>query len=249
MRLQKIVLPFFFSLFINYLLQGQCSSSNHSTNANDSWLSCEQTVIPNSLQTVNYHWIYYDLGYSYSLGKVKIWNYNVNNETGKGIKEGEIFHSENGENWISGGTFEIPEASGQNDYAGWEEIDLEGITTRFITIVGYSNWENGTCTGLSEVRFSIRKETTPLKEHRLPNSEMIVFPNPSSQVLSVKLKNGRPIQELILINSTGHEVFRTFQPNRLNALDVSAFPAGMYYIKVLTKEQEYVNGKFVKMVN
>ena len=249
MQFQKIVLTFFFSLFISYLLQSQCLSTDHSTNANDSWLSCEQGAIPNNLETANYHWIYYDLGYNYSLDIVKIWNYNVNNATGKGIKEGEIFHSENGENWISGGTFDIPQASGQNDYIGWEGIDLKGITARFITIVGYSNWENSNCIGLSEVRFSIKEETTAIKEQRLPPSELVVFPNPSNQVLSIKLKNKRQIQELILVNSAGHEVFRMVQPTSLNGLDVSAFPAGMYYIKVLTREQEYVNGKFVKVTN
>ncbi len=233
-------------LFFNQLIFSQCESDEHSTNVNDSWLSCQTTAIPNSSGTTAYHWLYYDLGYNYSLSTVKVWNYNVENETANGIKDGEIFYSEDGQNWMSGGTFQIPEANGQADYAGWEGIDLNGIVARFITITAYSNWGNDNCTGLSEIRFNIGEQITSIRERELPNAELLVFPNPTSQVLSVSLKNNQQIEELIIVNSAGHEVFRRQNQTDKFTMDVAAFPAGMYYLKVWTKHQIYLVKKFVK---
>ena len=246
MQLQKIIICLCIGFIFTQALAAQCLDDEHSTNEKDSWLSCQTSMIPNSEALTSYHWIYYDLGYNYALGTVKIWNYNVLDQTGKGIKDGEVFYSADGENWVSGGLFQIPEASGQNDYVGWEGIDLKGIVARFINIVAYSNWENSTCTGLSEVRFNIVEQTTSIVESQLTSSGMLVFPNPTNQVLSVNTKNNRPIKEFILLNNAGHEILRRSNLRSSFTLDVSTFLSGMYYIKVLTENQKYLVSKFVK---
>ena len=135
---------------------------------------------------------------------------------------------------------------GQGDYSGWEGIDLKGIVARYITLTAYNNWGNDNCTGLSEIRFNIGEAITSIKEVERFNSEMLVFPNPTNQVLSVSLINNEQIKELIIINNAGHEVFR--QQHRADnfTMDVTAFPAGMYYIKALTMSQNFVVNKFVK---
>ncbi len=247
MQLPKIIICLCISFTLTQSLAAQCLSDEHSTNEKDSWLSCQTSAIPNGETTTAYHWIYYDLGYNYALGKVKIWNYNVLDHTGNGIKDGEIFYSADGENWVSGGLFRIPEASGQNDYNGWEGIDLKGIVARFINIVAYTNWENTTCTGLSEVRFNVVEQTTSIVESQLTSSEMLVFPNPTNQVLSVSTKNNQPIKEFILLNNAGHEILRRNNLSASFTIDVSTFLSGMYYVKVLTENQEYLVSKFVKI--
>jgi len=235
-----------FLFFCHHLVIAQCGDDGHSTNAKDSWLSCQTTMIPNSSASDAYHWIYYDLGYNYPLGTVQVWNYNVENETANGIKDGEIFYSADGQNWDSGGTFQIPEASGQADYPGWEGIDLKGVVARYITITAYNNWGNEICTGLSEIRFNVGEQVTSLIERALPSSEMLVFPNPTNQVVSVSLKNNQQIKELIIVNNAGHELFRRQNQTDNFSTDVSSFPAGMYYIKVWTMNQTYLVHKFVK---
>lgn len=246
MIIRKILFFVIYILVCNLSAFSQCASDDHSTNPNDSWLSCQPAVIPNSTIVDTYHWIYYDLGYSYPLSTVQIWNYNVEDETENGIKDGEIFYSADGQNWDSGGIFQIPEASGQADYNGWEGIDLKGITARFITITAYSNWGNEPCTGLSEVRFNIGEQITSIEKREDPSAEMLVFPNPTNQVVSISLKNNQQIKELIIVNNAGHEVFRQKNQTDNFTMDVASFPAGMYYLKVWTTNQEYLVNKFVK---
>lgn len=246
MRLQKIIICLCISFIVTQSLVAQCLDDEHSTNEKDSWLSCQTSVIPNSEEATAYHWIYYDLGYNYALGTVKIWNYNVLNQTENGIKDGEIFYSENGESWVSGGLFQIPEASGKNDYRGWEGIDLEGIIARFIYIVAYSNWGNSNCTGLSEVRFNIMKQTTAIVKSNVTSSEMLVFPNPTNQVLSINLKTRTEIKELIIVDNAGHEILRRIGGKNIIQIDVSQLPSGMYFINMLTNHQQLITKRFIK---
>ena len=246
MQIQKIIICSLTCFFSIYYSAAQCSEEGYSSNSRDSWLSCETAPIPNSNEFANYHWIYYDLGYAYQLGKVKLWNYNVLNETGKGIKDGEIFYSVDGHNWTSSGVFQLPEANGQSNYEGWEGIDLESSMARFITIAAYNNWSGEPCIGLSEVRFNIINQTTSIRNNSISPSEMLVFPNPTNQTLSIQLKNNRRIQELILINNAGHEVMRRKGNQSDLSMDVSLFPAGMYYVRIVTNQQEYLTDKFVK---
>jgi len=246
MKNLKIVLLLASSLLITSLLSAQCLSDGHSTNPKDSWLSCQPSNIPNGAETTDYHWIYYDLGYSYPLEMVKIWNYNVANETRNGIKDGEIFYSVDGQNWISGGVFQVPEASGESDYTGWEGIDLNSVLARFITIAAYSNWGNSNCTGFSEVRFNIGEQITSTKEERLSNTEVLVFPNPTNHTLSINMKNNQSIQQLIIVNNAGHEIIRQNNLSTNFTIDLTAFPPAMYYLKVWTTDQTYLVNKFVK---
>lgn len=246
MQIQKIIILVLITFFNIQNSFAQCNEEGHSTNSKDSWLSCETAPIPNSNDPANYHWIYYDLGYAYQLGTVKLWNYNVLTETGKGIKDGEIFYSVDGQNWTSGGIFQLPEADGQSNYDGWEGIDLKSSLAQFITIAAYNNWSGEPCIGLSEVRCNISNQTTSVKNNYLAPSEMLVFPNPTNQTLSIRLKNNRQIQELILINNAGHEVIRRKGNQSDFSMDVSLFPAGMYYVKIVTNQQEYLTTKFVK---
>lgn len=246
MQIQKIIIPLFIGLILNFSIQAQCLSDKYSTNEKDAWLSCQSSTIPNSSTTDNYHWIYYDLGYDYPIGTVNIWNYNVADATEKGIKDGEIFYSSDGQRWISGGVFQIPEANGQVNYSGWEGIDLDGVVTRYITIVAYSNWGNGVCTGLSQVRFNIDGPITALREESIVSSKVVVFPNPTNQFVSLSLTDNQPIKELIVMDNAGHEILRKKNHTSNHTIDVAAFPAGMYYVKIWTANQEYLVHKFIK---
>lgn len=228
------------------IVNAQCGESGHSINAKDSWLSCERSLIPNSNDNEEYHWIYYDLGYEYPIGTLQIWNYNVENETGNGIKDGELFYSEDGQNWVSNGLFQIPASNGQNDYEGWSGINLSGKNARHILLVAYSNWENSNCIGLSEVRFNITEPITSTKKSKIVATTLNVFPNPVNQVLTIELNDQTVMQELVILNNTGHEIWRK-NGNQTNwKVDVNRFPAGMYFVKIWTDEQQYATRKFIK---
>jgi len=140
--------------FTNNFIIGQCDSAAYSTNAKDSWLSCQTSFSPNSNRD-NSHWLQYDLGYIYELGETTFWNYNVVNQTGLGAKQVVIDYSFDGTSWTEAGIFQLPEATGNAGYDGVAGLDLSGITARFVLITFLSNWNGDICTGLSEVRFDV----------------------------------------------------------------------------------------------
>ncbi len=147
-----------FLLLLNFITfqvsAQQCNDDTHSTNSNDSWLSCEVSTNPNP-DRGNTHWVVYDLGYNYALGTTTFWNYNVTNQTGFGFKNIAVDYSNDGTNWTAAGTFQLPQASGNPNYQGTAGIDLTGISARYVLITGLNTWDGGSCGGLSEVRFDI----------------------------------------------------------------------------------------------
>lgn len=146
-------IPFLFWLSPNISF-AQCVNDKHSTNPNDSWLSCQVLASPNPTRT-GAHWLMYDLGYIYKIGTTKFWNYNVAGETGKGFKDTFIDYSIDGQSWVEVADFQIPEASGSPDYTGVSGPDLGGIEARYILITSQNTWDAGTCAGLSEARFDV----------------------------------------------------------------------------------------------
>ena len=144
-------------LIVSNFMYGQCNTANYSTNEKDSWLSCEKSLNPNSRRG-NSHWLQYDLGYVYKLGSSKFWNYNGTNLTGRGFKQVAIDYSSDGIRWTEAGTFQLPEANGETNYEGVAGLDLSEISARYILITALTNWDGGSCAGLSEVKFNV---TTP----------------------------------------------------------------------------------------
>ena len=127
--------------------------SNHTM---DSWLSCQQTTNPNTTHG-NSHWIMYDFGESLKIERNRYWNYNVENETGKGAKTVIIDYSDNQSSWTNLGTFQWDEASGLNGYTGDSIPELNGIQLRYLLFTITESWNSPSCAGFSEILFDIRR--------------------------------------------------------------------------------------------
>ena len=316
-------------LVVNNSLTGQCNSANYSTNQKDSWLSCQTSINPNNSRG-NSHWLQYDLGYVYELGRTKFWNYNVTNLTGRGFKQVAIDYSLDGVNWTEAGVFQLPEANGNTNYEGVEGIDLSNYMARYVLISALSNWNGGICAGLSEVKFEVsipsntcgdfiitqKIEGNPITEgvyyganpivadgtvktgievtvksatsinlkagfaaeagsqflakietcNSLKNSgdilnqnrqtinqlqynqtitDISIYPNPTTQLLNIDLGEIE-ITDLMILNSTGHEILRRSGGQKIKQLDVSQFPAGMYFINMLTNQHQLITKRFIK---
>jgi len=144
----SLVLLFF---FFNIHVTAQCLDDTHSTNQSDSWLSCQMSVNPNVVRG-NSHWVMYDLGYNYILGATTIWNFNVENETGKGFKNIILDYSLDGITWIEAGQFQLPQASGNSNYTGYDGFDLGGVEARYVLLTTVDNWIGGGCAGISKLK-------------------------------------------------------------------------------------------------
>jgi len=252
----------------------------------------------------------------------------VTNLTGRGFKEIAIDYSVDGTNWSEIGTFQLPEATGATDYQGINGLDLSGHSARYILITAISNWDDGACAGLSEVRFevsvpsdacgdyivdqniggssintgihysdnpiesdggirkggdvtfksakSITLKTgflaeagsqfsaeieschvlnalgkTPNKtitklENNLMISDIKIYPNPTSHILNIEFGE-MEITDLMIINSSGHEILRRSGRQNFNQIDVNQLPAGMYFINVISSQHKLFSKRFIKI--
>ncbi|MHC4324815.1 MAG: LamG-like jellyroll fold domain-containing protein, partial [Planctomycetota bacterium] len=102
-------------------------------------------------------WIEYDLGRTYKLHEMWVWNSNESLEAwiGVGFKEVVIEYSVDGSEFKTlGTTHEFAQALGESDYAHNTTVDMEGIAARHIRLTANSNWKNILEQySLSEVRF------------------------------------------------------------------------------------------------
>jgi len=149
-------------LMSNTLIFAQCTDDTHSANISDSWVSCQQSTNPNSIRGNN-HWVMYDLGYVYSLGVMTIWNYNVQGATGQGFKDVLVDYSVNGVDWIEADQFELPQASGNSNYTGYNNFNFGEIGARYVLITAQNAWNGGSCAGISELRIELSEAALPLE--------------------------------------------------------------------------------------
>lgn len=144
---------FLFILIFPFLLYSQCETDHHSTNWQDSWSSCQASMSPYPIRGYS-HWIEYDFGQVYTLTKTHVWNYNVTDQTGRGFKSVVIDYSIDGVNWTTQGYHTFPEATGLNNYDGFEGPSFESVQARYVLITAYTNW-GADCVGISEIKFNL----------------------------------------------------------------------------------------------
>ena len=226
-------------IFIAHIFYGQCSSEAHSNNKQDAWLSCKKKTSPNPVRG-NSHWILYDLGYVYRLGATKFWNYNVEGETENGIKNFIIDYSLDGTSWMEAASHQLNQATGDNSYIGENGPDLSQINARYILITAVDTWNNGSCAGLSEVRFDVG-DMVLSDVVFAQNTSVKLFPNPANQQLNIK--TDFLIRELIIVNQTGHELARS---KGISSLDISYLTDGIYFLKIIGEGKKVTTEKFIK---
>ena len=82
-------------------------------------------------------------------------------------------------------------------------------------------------------------ENNSLKER----AELSVYPNPSNGI--TRLKSKQALLELQVFNMSGKLVLQQRLKNKENSFNLSAFPDGMYLLRVLTEAQKWENHKLI----
>ena len=72
-----------------------------------------------------------------------------------------------------------------------------------------------------------------------------IFPNPSNGILNVNIKNVSSACLLLISNCMGEIIFEQSLENEMNAIDVSKFNEGIYFIKVVGEVGVFTK-KFIK---
>ena len=231
------------SLFQNYL--GQCYLDRHNTTWYDGWISCQTSPSPNPARG-NSHWVQYNLGESYVLHELFIWNTNAPDLLDWGMQEIAVDVSFDGITWTEIGTYTLNQATGFNRYEGEFITDLNSVKAQYVLITGLNNY-GGACYGLSEVKINV-DNTVGIKEETCIKAN--VYPNPFNEKLTLSVRSvctegsifysivdalGRVIIEKSIIN-TGDEK---------NILLGNRLEPGIYFI-MLQNGQTYSRIKVIK---
>lgn len=220
------------AVFLTVQLSAQCIEDTHSPFPNQGWESCQTSLAP-AADRGDVHWLQYDLGETYALQNLHIWNHNVWGELDKGVKEIYLDFSLDGNNWTSAGPYTIEQAPGSWKYQGYEVGDLGNVLARYVLISVASTWGESNCAGLAEVRFGLG-EVVNTDDVLTAAAPMIVYPNPASQEAYVQLTEQDATDQLLLIDATGRVVQQLAVAQGPNTrIDVRNLPTGLYHVQYL----------------
>ena len=219
------------------LLSAQCYPDRHNTTWFDAWVSCETSVGPVASHGES-HWIQYDLGYTYLLGELEIWNINDPQNLGRGAQAIYIDVSEDGETWTAMPDQTLLPGSGLSIYEGQTVMDFDGEPVRYLLITIESTY-GAACGGISEMRVGVEGVISSITEFETPNAcfEVLVYPNPHQDVFNARIESicGGSM-DMTLHDATG----RLVQSKQLGQVSESAvfelggseLPPGIYYLSV-----------------
>jgi Secretion system C-terminal sorting domain len=95
------------------------------------------------------------------------------------------------------------------------------------------SWNNTNASWQFDYKLRYFYDCTPLATEELSTLEMRCYPNPTSDFLTVELTTASPIEIVSITGST----MATYPTQLLHSVDVSSFPAGIYFVK---------SGSFIK---
>jgi len=71
-----------------------------------------------------------------------------------------------------------------------------------------------------------------INENDSENNQIIAYPNPANDFVTIDFNSNQTENLICIYNSLGQEMARQNSSNTAEKVDISAFPAGMYLIKV-----------------
>ncbi|HET8964100.1 MAG TPA: T9SS type A sorting domain-containing protein, partial [Chitinophagales bacterium] len=78
------------------------------------------------------------------------------------------------------------------------------------------------------------------------NPFLSIYPNPSTDKITVELKSLNNSELLLIMDITGKIIQEIVITKAVSTIDISNFPSGIYLIKVADNNMQYFE-KFVKM--
>ena len=220
-------------------LQAQCYPDRHNTTWYDGWISCDLAESPNPERGLS-HWILYNLGSPYTLGKSRVWNSNHPDFLGRGLKDIVIDYSMDGVSWNEHGPFTLNQASGNTTYEGDEGPDFNKIEAQYVLITALSNY-GGSCYGLSEFRFGPAQKITTTPTHQtspdLHCMSVSIYPNPFEGAPNIDIKaNCKDEIPLKLTDALGKELLTGnwigASQIDLSQSEIESYPAGIYFLVI-----------------
>ena len=235
--MHHFILAISITLFTQNLIHGQCYPDRHSTNWFDGWISCEPAPNPNGSLEKS-HWIMYDFGEVYKLGKTTIWNTNDPSHLDWGMRDVRIEVSTDGVAWTSIGTYTFEQASGLSTYEGFAGPDLGGVEAKYLLVTGMSNWD-GECYGFSEIRIAAEEVIVSSVSNLSENTcfTLSASPNPFTVDTDVEIVSRCPEPfDYSVIDVLGRVVKQGEHSGEIGTvkmkMNLAELPQGTYYLRV-----------------
>ena len=89
------------------------------------------------------------------------------------------------------------------------------------------------------------RQTVASLENNSVIADIRIYPNPTVHLLNIDFRETE-ITDLMILNSTGHEILRRTGSQKIKQIEVSQLPAGMYFLNVLTNRQQLITKRFIK---
>jgi len=148
---EMLIVTMVFGLSISAIYGQQCLEERHTTNITDAWLSCQQTINPNTVLG-NSHWILYNFDTVKSLYESTIWNINHPAYVQHGVKRLRIDYSIDKINWTYWDEISLAEAPARSDYLGEVGPDFAGLNAKHILLTVIESHGDLSCAGFSEIK-------------------------------------------------------------------------------------------------
>jgi hypothetical protein len=151
-----------------------------------------------------------------------------------------------------GGTYAIIEyatitatANEQFRFVNWQENDQENDTVVSTNIVYHflANKDRNLVAHFKNVTGIIQKSA---------EDNLIIYPNPVQNTIFIRLKDKNlknKLSEIRIVNLNGKTVLkekRKISTSGSSSLDISALPAGLYFVQITGNAKQVHTGKFVK---
>lgn len=199
------------------------------------WESCAVKANPNSSLSAS-HWIIYDLGASYYITDLTVYNDNWN--PSRGFKETEIHFSEDKVNWTPVWSDLIPRANGAEDYSGFD-INLNSERARYVLLTAINNHGDPACAGISEVKitaFENEQVSTGLADVSVDDVSIEFYPNPTSGYFTIKGDFQNYTIQILDVNGQVHQDLSN--QSNLVSINLSSLPEGMYFIRLINQQND-----------
>lgn len=154
-------------------------------------------------------------------------------------------------------SLDTPLVVGQTFFVGFKTVGANSVNVGYDLNTNHKNKmffsQNGTTwsapsAGIKDGALMLRPVfrnrvfDVSVEENKLNQSDLVVYPNPTSGILNLKVTDQQNVESIALQDLTGKLVLNTrFQ----NQLDISILPKGIYFLKVQNSDGEQLTRKVI----
>ena len=130
------------------------------------------------------------------------------------------------------------------DYYAWYKDSIQEPLLIYYETEENTSGIGGGITNIVKMKYQpIDGNSLPLSisTSKIKQNELFhIYPNPTENTINIDLTRENPSNISIkVINVLGEEIYTINRPNKLNQIDLSAFNAGVYFVRISSSQKEF----------